>query len=526
MTKMIQAVIINIKVITNTLRDIPMGMKHGKKILGFFAIASCIVGLVVVTLVLLKDDTLKRAAAGCDTINITATYDDTEKTLKTEQSMSYKNRTGQAISEIKFHIYANAYKDGVKNPPVEDRDITNAYPSGKSFGGITIHNVSQSYIIDGDDDTVLVVQLGEPLESGKSVKLDMNYTVKLANVKHRLGWTDDAVNLANFYPVPCIFENGAWLTYPYSSNGDPFFNAMHNFNVKLTAPSDMVVASSGSLVRDTRKSNSRDTTATTSYQSSAIRDFAMVLSTKFKVATKTVGKTAVKYYYLDDAEPQKSLDTACSAMTTFSELFTKYPYNQLSVVQTDFLHGGMEYGELVYVSRALLPTDRANHEYVIVHEIAHQWWYGMVGNNQSRTAWIDEGLAEYSTMLFFDRHKQYNVERDVLIENARKNYAAYIKIVQGVGGELDTNMNRELDQFNTSYEYVYMTYVRGLLLFCDLEKIISVDNLLLCLKNFSTETKFGVATQEKLVQSIEATTNAKVKLFFDTYTGGWSGFQK
>jgi hypothetical protein len=487
------------------------------------------VGLVVLSLVLLKDDTLKKASKACDTIKITAAYDNAKKELDASQSIVYKNRSGAPLDEIKFHIYANAYKDGAKNPPVESKDIENAYPNGKSFGGIAlrklaVNSVSTMPLIDGDDDTILIVNLDKPLNPNKTVVISMEYTVKLANIKHRLGWTESAVNLANFYPVPCVIEKGEWLTYPYSSNGDPFFNDMHNFDVSLTANSDFIVASSGTLLKDSR--TSKDKKTTTKLRASAIRDFAVVISKNFKMISKNAGKTSVRYYYIDDAEPEKSLNTAALAVKTFSKMFTNYPYKQLSVVQTDFLHGGMEYGELVYVSRDLLPDDRANHDYVIVHEIAHQWWYGMVGNNQSKTAWIDEGLAEYSTMLFFDKHEEYDIKREVLIENARKNYAAYIKIVNGVGGILDTSMNRELEDFNTSYEYVYMTYIRGLLLFCDLEQILSQEKMLLCLKNFSNETKFKIATQEKLVDSIEDTTDAKVELFFKTYTNGFSGFNK
>jgi len=507
--------------------------KHGKKILGFVGIASALVLLVVFTLMLLADDTLKRARQNCDTISITATYNHQLKTLTATQNIAYKNRTGQNLNEIKFHTYANAYRDGAKNPPVVGADdISKAYPNGKSFGGITIHNLHVSNlckdndcskhhgdkvipIIDGDDDTVMIAKLDKPLAPNKTTYIKMEYTVKLANIKHRLGWTDDAVNLANFYPVPCIFEGGKWLTYPYSANGDPFFNALHNFDVKLTAPKEMVVASSGTLISQTATK--------THVRSTSIRDFAAVLSSKFKTMSQTVGKTTVQYYYLDDDAPHKSLETAVQSLNTFSSLFTKYPYQQLSVVQTDFLHGGMEYGELVYVSRDMLP-DRESHNYVIVHEIAHQWWYGIVGNNQWRTAWIDEGLAEYSTMLFFDKNPQYNIKRENIINNARANLSAYVKLVQGVGEQVDTSMNRALDDFNTSYEYVYMTYVRGLLLFVDLESILTRDTLLGALRDFSYCAKFSIATQHKLINCIEKTTGQKVRLFFETYTLGWVGF--
>jgi len=515
--------------------------KHRKKIISFAAVAAALVVILMAVLLTISDDTLKKAGKGLDTIAITAKYNAQEKTLAAEQCMTITNGNSQALSEIKFHIYANAYRDGAANPPVAPSEVPQAYPNGKNFGGITIHELAvggrPTDICIEEDDTVLCLHLDKPLKSGQSVHVDTSYTVQLANIKHRLGWTDDTVNLANFYPVPCIFENGKWQTYPYSANGDPFYNELHNFDVKLTAPRDLVLASSGTIVKSTEKDGKK----TTQLKSTAIRDFAMVMSKNFKNITKKVDNTIVRYYYLKDDEPQKSLVTSVKALQTFSRLFVKYPYKQLAVVQTDFMHGGMEYGELVYVSRDLLDcnehdkdTCRADHDRVIVHEIAHQWWYGIIGNNQSRTAWIDEGLAEYSTLLFYDKHPEYFIRdakayeqseydsiRKQYIENARANYTAYVKIVKGVGGEFDPNMDRELGAFNSSYEYVFMTYVRGLLLFCDLENILTKNNLVRALKDFANCAKFTIATRTQLVDCIEKTTKAKVAVFFETYLSGF-----
>jgi len=503
-------------------------MKHRKKILSFAAAAIAIVVILTAILTSISDNTLKKAGKGHDTISITAEYNATAKTLAAVQSMNYTNRSSQPLNEIKFHIYANAYREGAANPPVAPTEVPQAYPNGRNFGGITIHTLSAegtqvSPCIESDE-TVLCVHLANPLKPEQSARIDVSYTVQLANIKHRLGWTDDTVNLANFYPVPCIFEGGKWQTYPYSANGDPFYNDLYNFDVNITNPKNLVLASSGTMVKATEK----DGKTTTNLRSTAIRDFAAVMSKNFKNLSKKVGNTTVRYYYINDDQPQKSLATSVKALQTFSRLFVKYPYKQLSVVQTDFMHGGMEYGELVYISRALLDcnehdkeTCRADHDRVIVHEIAHQWWYGLIGNNQSRTAWIDEGLAEYSTLLFFDYNPEYKIDRKNVIENARANYSAYVKIIKGVGGEYNPNMDRELGAFNSSYEYVFMTYVRGLLLFCDLETILTKNNLVQALGDFAKSTKFSIATREQLIECIEKTTKAKVALFFETYISGF-----
>ena len=499
-----------------------------KSVFAFAAVALAVLVLAVTALSLMSStNLLTKARRNCDTITINAEYNSVAKTLDVVQNVRYENRTEVTLTGIKFHIYANAYRDGAKFSPVTSNEVPKAYPSGKSFGNISVGSVkvggaAVGVFIEGEDENVLSVPLITPLRPGKNVSIDLTYTIKLANIKHRLGWTDNAVNLGNFYPVPVIFEDGAWQTYPYSHNGDPFYNALHNFNVTMKCDRDLVVASSGTLV----STDEQGLKSVYAFKSSAIRDFAMVLSKNFENVTKVVDKITVNYFYLDDSDPQQSLRTAVDSIKTFSRLFTKYPYKQLSVVQTDFLHGGMEYGELVYIALDVLTGDgdnepsRSSHNQVIIHEIAHQWWYGITGNNQVHTAWIDEGLAEYSTLLFYDHNPQYKVETKRLIANARDNYSFYVKLINTLGAEVDPEMNKDLNTFRTSYDYVFMTYVRGMLLFADLEKLLGQSLLTRGLREFARETSFGFATQDKLVKSLERTTRFKLQLFFDSFLSG------
>jgi len=467
---------------------------------------------------------LADARANSDTITINAKYDSAAHTLDATQTIKYKNRSGDALTSIKFHIYANAYRNGAKFTPVTAAEISKAYPSGIDYGNIYIEKirVGQTEVpvfIEGDDQNVLSVPLLVPLAPGKAAEIHIEYVVQLANIAHRLGWTETVVNLGNFYPVPCIYDGGFWQTYPYSFNGDPFYNALHNFDVTLQCDSDFIVASSGTP--------ERQAPGVYNFRSSAIRDFAMVLSKKFKTLTRNVGKVALGYFYLDDEDPKQSLNCAADTMRTFSKVFTPYPYKQLTVVQTDFLHGGMEYGELVYISSDILrgESSRAFHNQVITHEIAHQWWYGSVGNNQARTAWIDEGLAEYSTLLFYDLNPQYaTLPRTEMISNARDNFAAYAKLVKGIGGTLNQEMNRDLNSFRSSHEYVFMTYVRGMLLFCDLEMLLGRKRVAGALQTFAREAQFTFATQEKLITSMERSTNVKLRTFFESFLCGAESF--
>jgi len=444
--------------------------------------------------------------------------------LTATQVTEYRNRTGVKLPEVKFHIYANAYREGALFPPVQSTEIERAFPNGRSFGNITFARVSVDgvgvdIIIGGEDENVLIVPMAGGLQPNQTVSIEKQYTVRLANIAHRLGYTERVVNLGNFYPMPVIFQNGGWVTYPYSFNGDPFFNDLHNYEVTIRFNKDLIIASSGSLVNSRLDGNMRVNT----FRSTAIRDFAMVLSRYFQSITRVVDKVVLSYFWINDDEPERSFQTAVDSMRTFSRLFIPYPYKQLTVVQTDFLHGGMEYGELVMVAYDVLNGENASrqfHDQVIIHEIAHQWWYGIIGNNQFATSWIDEGLAEYSTLLFYSLNPQYGIDVNMMIANARDSFAFYSQLLRSIGAEVNPNMNLCLNSFRSSYDYVFMAYVRGLLLFVDLERLIGQEKMKRALQKYARAHAFGFSTKDNLIASFEKTTRTELRLFFETFLIG------
>ena len=497
-----------------------MSMK--KRILFLCIIGIMSVGLSALIIVLMQvDSDLEKAAKASDTISINAKYCDVEKTLVASQSVEFTNRTARPKDVVMFHVFANAFREGALHPAVLPGEYQEAFPNGVSYGWIDIHTVRVNGArvlvqVMGEDMNVLIVPMFSPLVPGAKVYIEIAYTVKLANIAHRLGFTDRVVNLGNFYPVPVVYsKEEGWMVNPYSHNGDPFFNAVHNFNVTLSKPKNYVMASSGTLLNEKVSGDTR----TTSVSSRAIRDWAAVLSPDFKVVSRIVDRVAVNYYFLEDDNAVHSLEVSVRALRTFSRLFVVYPYAQLTVVQTEFLHGGMEYGELVMISSCI--TDRAEIDRVIVHEIAHQWWYGIIGNDQVRTAWIDEGLTEYATLLFYDENPDlFSVGRADYINVFRNNFAMFTGLVLGVGGSLDVRMNRHLNEFGNQHEYFFMTYVRGMLLFVDLEKVLGRAVMVHALSNIARDFKFGIMTELSLISNLEKASGFTLGKFFQGYING------
>ena len=166
-------------------------------------------------------------------------------------------------------------------------------------------------------------------------------------------------------------------------------------------PENIVVASTGLIKSDRHKGNND----VMSINASNVRDFAFVLSPKFKVAEEDVDGIKVMSYYFDEDVGTRALKYAKDAVKFYNSYIGKYPYKQYSVVESDFYMGGMEYPNLVMISKDLYSKNNIfNLEYVIAHETAHQWWYGVVGNNEVKEAWLDEGLTEYMTIMYIEKY--------------------------------------------------------------------------------------------------------------------------
>ena len=240
------------------------------------------------------------------------------------------------------------------------------------------------------------------------------------------------------------------------------------------------------------------------------------MSKDFQVLKKDTGKAEVSYYYYRDEKAEESLNIACESIEYFSQTFGAYPYSTYAAVQTGFCYGGMEYPGLSMISDAL---DDLNNKYTIVHETAHQWWYSAVGSNQLENAWMDEGLTEYSTVMFFENYPAYGLERKNLVQSAYSAYKAFFDVYSQLFGETDTTMNRKLDQFGGEYEYVNVTYNKGLILFDNLREALGDKKFTNALKRYYNEFCYKIAKPEDMVSCFEKV-GVDVAGFFASYVEG------
>lgn len=446
--------------------------------------------------------------------DIIAIYDSENRKLSGTVNFTYYNSTENEIKDLKFNLYGNAFREGAKHAPVSSAYTNKAYYDGVNYGSMTVQEVENctGWNVGGEDENILTVTLLTPVYPEESVQISITYTLELAKVKHRTGVTKNTVNLGNFYPVLCAYSQEGFVECPYYSCGDPFLSECADYTVTVDLPAAYTAATSGKLENESTAGERVKRT----YSVKNARDFAMVLSDKFEVATQNVNGVQVSYYYYSDTSPQVSLTAACESVKYFSQTFGNYVYPTLCVVQTGFCYGGMEYPALTMISDEL---DSDNNVYTIVHENAHQWWYAMVGSDQINCAWQDEGLAEYSSLMFFENHPSYAFTRTGLLGSATKSYRAYYTVYNQIFGEADTSMNRHLKDYESDYEYTNIAYFKGLIMFDMLRQAIGDDKFAAGLKNYFEGNVFKIASCDDLFGCFINGGN-DLEGFFNSFTEG------
>lgn len=427
-------------------------------------------------------------------INLTLNEDMTAKGSLEYEFICFED----GLESFCFNLYPNAFRKDVDISPVYESDYLLAYPNGFSSGEIEILSVKAlgekvEYKVFEANLQILEVTFNKRLQKGEKANIYIEFKLTLPNAIHRFGYGKNTVNLTGFYPIACVFENGEFVKNYYYPAGDPFFSECANYFVTLSVPSAYSVASSLSAVGTVWSGGQTEY----SYERKSVRDIAFILSKNFNIVKGEVGGVAVSYYYYADENPEKTLKTATESLAFFSNQFYKYPYDEYVVCEADFIYGGMEYPCLSLIS----DTAGDYRDYTVAHETAHQWFYGIVGVNQSEDGYLDEGLTEFATVLFMD-----GVGGESYLDyiTQAKNSCKAIESSLVYNGVLNPPvMNRHLKDFSCEAEYVMIAYKRSLIMIDGLRGFCGDKKFFKTLKNFVKTNAFSEVSTIDFITAFE-----------------------
>ena len=344
---------------------------------------------------------------------------------------------------------------------------------------------------DEKDVSIVYMDLFIPLNPGESRKIEFEFTAYVPNLNSRYGFQDGVYNLANFYPVLAVYENGGWSTEPYFLWGECFYSKVSDYKVTLSVPLGITVISSGLSHIDTI-SGGREVWEIAAEK---VRDFAVVAGTGFAVTSTQADGVTINCYYRDgDLEWGKAaLEAGAAATGIFDLTFGEYPYSELDIVETYLDAGGMEYPNIVMISNTIGSySGKSSYlRIVVVHEVAHQWFYGLVGDNQYTEAWLDESFASYSELVYketFTDEQAINQEVDSLEESLMS---------EGIPETADAFfINRAYNEFENDNAYTYTVYMRGEVFLFRLRVAMGTYAFNMAMKEYVAEYSFMVATTD------------------------------
>ncbi len=392
------------------------------------------------------------------------------------------------------------------SPDVWDSLVFRDYPSlFTADGRITdigeIRDITESEILDysrsGEDVSVLTVKLNTPMAAGDMRKITFSFTAYIPNIESRYGYQKGTYNIANFYPVLAVYEDGAWSEEKYFRLGECFYSAVSDYDVTVTAPSDMTVIASGTATRVTLSGSDRIWTVS----APSVRDFALVAGADFEVISENTNGITINSYYTgsDILWGEEALDAGVTAAAAFENEYGEYPYPELDIVETYLDAGGMEYPNLVMISNVLEAegTEDSLLKIVVAHETAHQWFYGIVGDNQFTEAWLDESFASFSELVY---KESYMSDEEIKAEADSMEAALDPEGIPIEPGNYYINL--PYDEFEGPFVYVSAVYWRGEVFLYRLREAMGESTFREAVKEYYKDFFLKIATTEDFIAVI------------------------
>jgi len=257
--------------------------------------------------------------------------------------------------------------------------------------------ISLSFAFREDNATALEVQLPAPVLPGESVTLDLAFTLRLPQKQGRWGQWKGVTFLAQWLPVVAVHDSQGWQPPPFIPWHQPFFNEAGVYKVSVTLPADQKLAASAAPLAEKDLGDGRRQVELAPI---CTRDFALFCSTRFEEFVGQAGHVQVRCVAFKEHEfyARELVRIATEAIPVYERWFGPYPYPQFTIVESYFGWNGNECGGLVMIDERIfnMPHLARNFvDYLVSHEICHQWWYNVVGTNGYSETWMDEGVATY-----------------------------------------------------------------------------------------------------------------------------------
>jgi hypothetical protein len=331
----------------------------------------------------------------------------------------WRNPSRTPTSEIFIHLYLNAFANNRTSLMTGMREAAERFQQRHvdPWGRIdlaAIHIGDRDVTADlefvspddgnSNDRTLARLPLAHPVRPGETLELRFDFAARLPRLFMRAGHAAPFFFVAQWFPKLAVYKDGHWRAHQYHATSE-FFADFGTYDVTLTVPANYVLGYTGEA-RSERDNG--DGTKTVAVHAENVHDFAWTADPRFRVIEERIGEVRVRLLVQPNhlSQAPRYLDALRAAMTRYAEWFGAYPYPVLTVVDPGpggLGAAGMEYPMLITVATAWwMPAGLRVPEMLTVHEYGHQYWYGMVANDEVNEAWLDEGINSYVEGLIMD----------------------------------------------------------------------------------------------------------------------------
>ncbi|MFD0713137.1 M1 family metallopeptidase [Paenibacillus sp. GCM10027626] len=465
--------------------------------------------------------------------HIEVSLQEENKLLQGTQTVTWKNPGRKPVSELYFHLYPNAFRSSDSTFMQESGGrLRNDKATASSIGSMRIESLEtiqgesllpRLHYVQPDDGntndfTLAKLRLPEAVAPGASVSLRMKFEVQLPEVFARMGYAGDFIMAGQWFPKLAVFEPSGmrgrtgegWNVHQYHGNSE-FYSDFGTYSVKINVPDGYKVAATGFQSGAPITQNGRQ-----SYQFYAddVHDFGWSASPDFVYAEEPFSTTGVPgvriKLYLDPLHAElkdRYMHAAKSALTKFAQWYGTYPYSTLSIVvppKGGNGAGGMEYPTLVTAFSADNENPGFELERTVVHEIGHQYWYGMVATNEFEEAWLDEGFTSYAEDKVME--SEYGVTPNLALEASYMTDPAPLKQLAW--------------SYHDHNHYAENVYMRAKLVLTGIENQVGDAAMRKILRTYFQKYKFKHPSTADFQRVVEEVTKTKWNDYFSQFVYG------
>ncbi len=448
--------------------------------------------------------------------NIRVSLNDKEHFLNGDIEIEYINHSPDELSFIWMHLWPNAYannntelgKERQKTyafTTILEKEDTRGYIDSLNFTSGTSQLIWEYHPQHKD---ICKVFLPQKLAPGESISIKTPFRVKIPDGSiSRFGHSKQTYSVTQWYPKPAVYDRYGWHEMPYVDMGE-FFSEYGSYNVFITVPQNYRVAATGVLHNEDEKMwldslatvdaalVKRDTilpsapvTKTLHYSENKVHDFAWFADKSYHVKKDEVtlpnGKTVNTWVYFSDRNKeawQKATTYVNDALYYYSKWNGNYPYQNCTAVEGPLsAGGGMEYPTITVIGEY---SDTLQLDEVIMHEVGHNWFYGLLGSNERRYPYLDEGINSANEQRYMDvKYPNYTLSRYInkpflgrLLELDKVNYRQFKEYSYDLNDKRNYNQALNLDSRDyTALNYGGLVYAKSANMFNHLRQYLGND---------------------------------------------------